>query len=45
MPKIGHLISKIQVGDRTFKNPEVWNSAHKMKKAAKKSSETCQHKS
>ena len=36
MPKIGHLISKIQVGDRTFKNPEVWNSAHKMKKAAKK---------
>ena len=36
MPKIGHLISKIQVGDRTFKNPEVWKSAHKMKKAAKK---------
>lgn len=36
MPKIGQLISKIQVGDKTFKNPEVWNSAHKMKKAAKK---------
>ena len=37
MPKIGHLISKIQVGNRVFDNPEVWNSAHKMKKAEKKS--------
>ncbi len=36
MPKIGHLISKLQVGDRVFDNPEVWNSAHKIKKAAKK---------
>ena len=36
MPKIGHLISKLQVGDTVFNNPEVWNSAHKIKKVTKK---------
>ncbi|MBQ8459237.1 hypothetical protein IJ541_03940 [bacterium] len=36
MPKIGHIITKLTVGDRVYNSPEVWNSAHKLKKAAKK---------
>ena len=36
MPKIGHLINKLTVGDRVYNSPEVWNSAHKLKKFAKK---------
>ena len=44
MPKIGHLISKLQVGDRVFDNPEVWNSAHKIKKSRKKGRKACFNK-
>lgn len=39
MPQLGYLISKLQVGDKVYNNPEIWNSNHKMKKFAKKSQE------
>ncbi len=35
MPKIGDLVSKLQVGNKTFKNPEWWSTQHKLKKDAK----------
>ncbi len=35
MAKIGNLISSIQVGKKKFKNPEWWNTTHKLKKEIK----------
>lgn len=31
MAKIGDLVSKLQIGERTFKNPEWWSTQHKLK--------------
>ena len=31
MPKIGDLVSKLQIDGKTFKNPEWWSTKHKLK--------------
>lgn len=36
MPQLGYLISKLQVGEKTYNSPEIWNSKHKITRAAKK---------
>ncbi len=35
MPRLDAVISKLQVGDKVYRTPEWWNSAHKLKKVAK----------
>lgn len=35
MARIGNLITSIKVGKKRFKNPEWWNTAHKLKKEIK----------
>lgn len=36
MPQLGYLISKLQVGEKTYNSPEIWNSKHKITKVTKK---------
>lgn len=31
MPKIGNLISKLQINGKTFEKPEWWSTKHKLK--------------
>lgn len=35
MPRLDAVISKLQVGDKVYRAPEWWNSAHKLKRVAK----------
>ncbi len=35
MAKIGDLVTKLQIGEKTFKNPEWWSTQHKLKREVK----------
>ncbi len=39
MPKIGDLVSKLQIKDKTFKNPEWWSTKHKLKRNLRENEE------
>lgn len=35
MPKIGDLVSILQVGNKTYQKPQYWSTKHKLKKTLK----------